>query len=289
MGRKRADDDRTSDGGGALRIGIDARKITDYGIGTYIRGLLGGLAEIGGEERYVALAPASARTLLPPQIDHVVVEAPHYSLRELLVMSRAIERAGLDLFHAPHYVIPFTHCPIVVTIHDLIHLHQKLRNRLAPLYARVMIGRAVRKSTRILTVSESVKLHLVRHFDCDERKIVVTYNGVDAIFRASEPNRSPAQYFLFVGNDKPHKNVEGLALAFERVRAQRPEVSLVLAGAGFRRFAARDGVITRGFVAAQELVSLYRNALALLQPSLEEGFGLTAVEAMSSGAAVITS
>ncbi|HEV8660311.1 MAG TPA: glycosyltransferase family 1 protein [Thermoanaerobaculia bacterium] len=269
-----------------MRIGIDARKIADYGIGTYIRGLLGGLAKIGGEERYVVLAPASARELVPSPFEHVVVDAPHYSFRELFIMSRAIERARLNLFHAPHYVIPFTHCPIVVTIHDLIHLRQKLQNRL---YARVMIGRAARKSVRILTVSESVKRQIIRHFHCDEEKIVVTANGVDEIFRASEPSRSPAHYFLYVGNDKPHKNVGRLVEAFESVRAERRDVSLVLAGARFRRFGTREGVLTPGFVGAQELSSLYRNAFALVMPSLEEGFGLPALEAMSSGAAVITS
>jgi glycosyltransferase involved in cell wall biosynthesis len=269
-----------------VRIGIDARKIADYGIGTYVRGLLGGLAEIGGEERYVVLAPASARELVPSAFEHVVVDAPHYSLRELLIMSRAIERARIDLFHAPHYVVPFTDTPIIVTVHDLIHLRQKLQNRL---YARVMIDRAVRKSVRVLTVSESVKRQIIRHFHCDEEKIVVTANGVDALFRAAAPNRSPERYFLYVGNDKPHKNVGRLVEAFERVRAQCPDVSLVLAGAPFRRFAAREGVLTRGFVSAPELSSLYRNALALVMPSLEEGFGLPAAEAMSGGAAVITS
>lgn len=272
-----------------MRIGIDARKIADYGIGTYIRGLLGGLAELGGPDRYVVMAPASARELVPAGLEHVVVDAPHYSLRELVVMKRAIERAGIDLFHAPHYVVPFTKCPTVVTIHDLIHLNQKMRNRLAPLYARVMIGRAVRNSARILTVTETVRRQIIRRFRCDERKVIVTSNGVDALFRAAEPNRSPARYFLFVGNDKPHKNVDPLVEAFEIVRRRTADVSLVLAGARFRRFAAREGVKTPGFVLASELVSLYRSALAVVLPSREEGFGLPALEAMSSGVAVITS
>ncbi len=272
-----------------MRIGIDARKIADYGIGTYIRGLLGGLAELGGTGRIIVFAPASARALVPAPFEHVIVEAPHYSLRELIVMRRAIDRAGLDLFHAPHYVVPFTRCPTVVTIHDLIHLNQKMPNRLAPLYARVMIGRAVRKSARVLTVSESVKRQIVQRFRCGEDEIVVTPNGVDPLFRAAEPARSPARYFLYAGNDKPHKNVGPLIEAFEIVRERIGGASLVLAGARFRRFAAREGVITPGFVTAGELASLYRNALAVVVPSLEEGFGLPALEAMSSGAAVITS
>ncbi|HSP35416.1 MAG TPA: glycosyltransferase family 1 protein, partial [Thermoanaerobaculia bacterium] len=165
---------------------------------------------------------------------------------------------------------------------------QPMESRLAPLYARVMIGRAVRKSARILTVTEAVKRQIVRRFRCDEAKVVVTPNGVDAVFRTREP-RSPARYFLYAGNDKPHKNVDALVDAFAIVRRTIPGVALVLAGARFQRFAAIEGVITPGFVTTPELASLYRNALAVVQPSIEEGFGLPALEAMSCGAAVITS
>jgi glycosyltransferase involved in cell wall biosynthesis len=272
-----------------MRVAIDARKIGDYGIGTYIRGLLGGLAEIGSEEHYVVLAPPSARELVPSGFEHVTVDSPHYSFRELLVISRAIERARADLFHAPHYVVPFTRQPTVVTIHDLIHLHQKPERKLAPLYARVMIARAVRKSVRVLTVSQTVKRQIVREIGCDEGHVVVTPNGAGADFHAAEPCLSPARYFLFVGNDKPHKNVDRVADAYDIVRKVMPDTSLVLAGARFQRLAGRDGIITPGFVTTAELSSLYRNALALVMPSIEEGFGLPALEAMSSGVAVITS
>lgn len=272
-----------------MRVAIDARKIADYGIGTYIRGLLGGLAAIGGEERYAVLAPASAREQIPPQFEHVVLDVPHYSFRELLVVARAVERARADVFHAPHYVVPLTRVPTVVTIHDLIHLHQKLGNRLAPLYAHAMISRAVRKSQRVLTVTQTVRLQIVQELKCDLRKVLVTPNGVDVVFQRAEPSRSPARYFLFVGNDKPHKNIDGLVAAHALLRKTVPDASLVLVGARFQRFGSAEGVITPGFVSSSELASLYRNALALVQPSFEEGFGLPALEAMSSGTAVITS
>lgn len=272
-----------------MRVAIDARKIADFGIGTYIRGLLGGLADIGDEDSYIVLAPAAAREMVPRKFEHVVLETPNYSFRELLVVSRAVDRARADVFHAPHYVVPFTRCPTVVTIHDLIHLHQPLRNRIAPLYARIMLERAVRKSARVLTVTAAVKSQVHRELDCPTAKITVTPNGVDEVFRAEQPNRNPAHYFLFVGNDKPHKNVDRLIEAFGIARASMSDASLVLVGAPFRRFGGVDGVITPGFVTTTELASLYRNALALVQPSLEEGFGLPVLEAMSSGTAVITS
>jgi len=209
MGSQRAADDGAAGRGGArMRIGIDCRKIADFGIGTYIRGLLHALVELGGDE-YVALGGAGIAPLLPPGAEHIIVDAPHYSIRELLILGRAADRARLDLFHAPHYVVPMLQTPFVVTIHDLIHLRH--RNPLARLYARTMIGRAVRKSRRVLTVSESVRSELAA-FGHPE-KIIVTPNGVDALFfdaQAALPGPHH-NYFLFVGNDKPHKNVERVA------------------------------------------------------------------------------
>jgi alpha-1,3-rhamnosyl/mannosyltransferase len=265
------------------RIGIDARKIADYGIGTYIRGLLDGLAELGAQEQIVVLAPAAARERIPAAFEQVVVDAPHYSVQELIVVGRAIRRSRLDLFHAPHYVTPLTRTTTVVTIHDLIHLHQPHHNPVAPLYARMMIGRAFTNAARVLTVSEAVKRQLAARYSHAE-KIVVTPNGIDARFTA-EGSRASGRYVLFVGNDKPHKNVETVVDAIARV----DDVQLVLAGGAFERFASRERVVIAGFVGDDELAALYRGALAVVVPSIEEGFGLPAAEAMASGAAVITS
>ena len=253
-----------------MRVGIDARKIADFGIGTYIRGLLTALVDLGGIE-YAAFAPADAS--LPRGVEHVGVDAPHYSVRELFAVGRAADGARLDVFHAPHYVVPFTRVPVVVTIHDLIHLHR--RNPLQRMYAKTMIGRAIRKARRVLTVSESV----ARELACEA---VVTPNGIDAIF---QPSNGPREHFLYVGNDKPHKNVGALIEAFSRV----PDAKLVLVGAPFERYRSRERIDVRGFVPSSELVSLYQRAIALVMPSIEEGFGLPAAEAMACGTPVITS
>ncbi|MEA2339809.1 MAG: hypothetical protein QOE82_3816 [Thermoanaerobaculia bacterium] len=264
-----------------MRIGIDARKIADFGIGTYIRGLLHALVA-SGDETYVAFAPEHVAPLLPPGVEHVVIDAPHYSIRELVILGRAVDRARLDLFHAPHYIVPFTRLPVVVTIHDLIHLRH--RNPLAPLYARQMIRRAVRKSRRVLTVSEAVKREIVSTFDCADEHVLVTPNGVDKRFSPDGPS-AEGHYFLYVGNDKPHKNVDVLVDAIAAIS----DASLVLTGAPFERFRERERVVITGFVDDSELAALYRGAIALVMPSREEGFGLPALEAIASGCAVITS
>jgi glycosyltransferase involved in cell wall biosynthesis len=252
-----------------MRIGVDARKISDYGIGTYIRGLLGALAATG-EDELVAFAPAG--TPLPRGVAHVAVDAPHYSLRELVAVGRAADRAHLDLFHAPHYVVPFTRVPVVVTIHDLIHLTQPPSNPFAPFYARAMLGRAVRKARRVLTVSAASKRAIVERLLVAPETVDVTPNGIDARFFDEGP-KAAGTYFLFVGNDKPHKNLGTLVEAVARMGG---DAQLRIAGSAH-------------FVSDDELAALYRGAVALVMPSAEEGFGLPAAEAMACGTPVVTS
>ena len=260
-----------------MRIGIDCRKIADFGIGTYIRGLLRGLSEIGGEE-YVAFGPREIADMLPSGVEHSIVDAPKYSLRELFVIGRD---PRIDLFHAPHYVVPFVRTPFVVTVHDLIHLHH--RNPLARVYARSMIGRAVKKSRQVITVSQAVRNDIASVLGHGE-KIAVTPNGVDPLF-TPHGRKAEGRYFLFVGNDKPHKNVDRLVTAFARMS----DAQLILAGGAFDRFRDRRGVMAAGVVSPEQLAALYRGAIALVQPSIDEGFGLPALEAMACGAPVITS
>jgi alpha-1,3-rhamnosyl/mannosyltransferase len=267
-----------------MRVGIDARKIADFGIGTYIRGLLGALVDLNASDEYVAFAPAGAP--IPAGVEHVVVNAPHYSAREFVTLGRAANRARLDVFHAPHYIVPFTRVPLVVTIHDLIHLHQPLRNPLAPIYARAMLRRAVLKARVILTVSEAVRHEL--ETELGARTVIVTPNGAPA-FTAPDRSHPAVPAFLYVGNDKPHKNVSALIDAFAEVRRVLPDATLTLAGAAFTRLRDIDGIRARGFVTDAELAALYDESVALVMPSHEEGFGLPALEAMARGTAVITS
>lgn len=299
----------------APTIAIDARKLADFGIGTYLCGLLGALGRLDTETRYLLLAPRSARDLLPglPGNFHWLDEdAPGYSLREQWSVGQHLVRHRPDLFHSPHYVLPLrTPVPVVVTIHDLIHLAlpELLPNRLALPYARFFLRRAVRRAEVILTVSEATAADLERRLGVARERIAVIWNGVDDAFRRrlepAELERELAAlgltpgYFLCLGNPKPHKNLERVLRAFARLPPD--ERRLVIAGApeagapadqiaSWRReLGLGDRLQILGRIAPGRLPALVQGAVALVFPSLYEGFGLPLAEAMAAGTPVVAS
>src|SRR6185295_9527501 len=151
-----------------MRVAIDARKLHDFGIGTYIRNLLRQLARIDRETEFVLLCrPQDQQELasVGANFRGVPETAANYSIAEQLTVPWALKREGVTLFHAPHYVLPpLVRCRSVVTIHDCIHLMfpQYLPNRLAFQYARTSISLATRRATRVMTVSESSKRDILR-------------------------------------------------------------------------------------------------------------------------------
>lgn len=273
-----------------MRVAIDCRKLADFGIGTYIRGLTAELARIANGEEYVAVVLPRDVPLVPPPMQPLVVDALNYRPKELWAVARAIERAGCDVFHSAHINVPLTKLPTLATIHDVIPFHFLPLYRPEYWYTTMMTRRAARKSAIVLTVSEASKQALVETLRCPPEKIVVTPNGIDEIFfRPGPRTESYGRYVLYAGNDFPHKNVQGVLAAFELLRKNDPELRLVITGAKFRSLHGREGVQFTGFVTIEDLAALYRGAQVVLLPSFEEGFGLPALEAMAAGTPVVVS
>ena len=300
-----------------MRIAIDVRKINDFGIGTYLRNLIRHLPRLDSKNEYYLLCyPQDAELLrsLATSYHHHFVSAPNYSVSEHWGISLALRRIDADLFHAPHYVLPaLVPCPSVVTVHDVIHLlfPQYLPSRFASRYARAMIGSAVSRARLVMTVSQASKRDLLGFFDVDESKILVIPNGIDPamtreltgaeIERVRKRFQLDGRNALFVGNIKPHKNVERLIAAFALLR-QDPalsDVTLIVVGDDISKYPAlrrkveehglRSHVRFFGFVPEMTLVALYRVADIFVFPSLYEGFGFPPLEAMANGTPVITS
>jgi len=299
-----------------VRIGIDARKLHDFGIGTYIRNLLRQLARLDRHTDFVILCRPEDRAALATLGENfrpVAETAGNYSVAEQLTVPLALKREGVTLFHAPHYVLPpLVACKSVVTIHDCIHLMfpQYLPNKIALTYARASIGLAARRATRVLTVSESSKRDILRFVDTEPEKIDVIYNAYDERF-AVEPREEDVvrvrerfqlqdQFVLYAGNVKPHKNVERLIQAFHLVRQRGLDhLKLVIIGDEVSRYAALRRAVHKhqlhqyvrflGYVPEETLAVMYRLAGVFVFPSLYEGFGLPPLEAMASGTPVVTS
>jgi glycosyltransferase involved in cell wall biosynthesis len=299
-----------------VRIAIDARKLRDYGIGTYVRNLLRHLARIDQRTEYVLLcrpADADMGRQLGENFRTVPERAGPYTIREQLSVPLDLRREGIDLFHAPHYVLPpLTPCKSVVTIHDCIHLRfpQYLPNKFAYAYARASLWVATHRSSRVLTVSEASKRDILRYFRIPEEKIDVIYNAIDEQFgerpadeeihRVRERYQLYDPFVLYAGNIKPHKNLERLIEGFHTLRKNGFEhVKLLIIGDEISKYATLRRAVHRhklhhhvrflGFVSDKTLACLYRLAGVFVFPSLYEGFGLPPLEAMASGTPVITS
>ncbi len=171
-----------------MRIAIDARKLRDFGIGTYIRNILIELSRLDQSTAYVVLCrpdDVESGEVLGRNCRMVPEPAPTYSLAEQIRIPISLWREGVRLVHEPHYVLPpAIRCRAVVTIHDCIHLMfpQYLPSRLAYVYAKASIWTATRKADRILTVSEASKRDILRFFDVPPDKVSVIYNGIDERF-----------------------------------------------------------------------------------------------------------
>jgi glycosyltransferase involved in cell wall biosynthesis len=288
-----------------MRLGIDVRKLGDGGIGEYIRETLVALREVRPQLEIVAFGNAAQRESLPlERVEWVVVDAAKYSIAEQFALPRAVRGRTIDLFHAPHYVLPLgMPVPAVVTVHDVIHVLYP-RSALHRLYASLMIRSACRRARRVIAVSQSTARDLERRFAVPRDKIRVIWNGVAPRFRPlprQEIDPVLARfglhdpYVLFVGNSLPHKNAETLLRAWNRLPEPRPD--LVLCGRGFassapvRRALAEVAEPQRvrriEDVDREQLVALYNGARLLASASLHEGFCLPVVEAFACGVPVL--
>ena len=321
-----------------MKIGIDCRLWNETGVGRYIRNLVEQLQVLDKKNEYVLFVLSKDREQINSQLSTfnfqlVPVDIRWHSVEEQVKFPQILEKENLDLMHFPYFSVPINYKrPFVITIHDLILHHfgtGKASTLPLPLYKmkhagyKYVLSQAVKNAQKIIVPLHTVRDDVLETFKIEEKKIVVTPEGIDnALYSSSDHResrsfgsrlRSNNNYFLYVGNAYPHKNLERLIEAFKLVLERSDRISsggvpigltpsrmtLVLVGKDdffYKRLREKvekmglgDSVIFKHDVTDGELASLYKHANALISPSLMEGFGLPPLEAMALACPVILS
>lgn len=308
------------------KIVFDARMygLEHGGIGRYIMNILRvfGDLDLGSFDLILLVKKEKTREIkkdLGDKFGYVPVRSSHYSSFEQIEIPWVLKKIDPDLVHFPHFNAPFFYrgrC--VVTIHDLIkHFFRgkETTTRHPWLYwpkyfaYRVLIREVVGRAEAIIVPTLWWKRKLVSFYKLPSDKIFVTGEGVDGSFlkrpvaSLEEKSRVLKKYglnkkfLIYTGSVYPHKNVRRMIRAFLQLRKKKIKLAIVCSRSIFRErlesfvrlLGARRKVLFLGFVPDEELKILYSEAVAFVQPSLMEGFGLPALEAMSCGCPIVSS
>lgn len=306
-----------------VRVAIDIRDITDFGVGTYIRNVVRTLMRLDQESEYFLIGGSgrvSELGELPGNFRFVAVSAPEGSPRGYWEFRHLLRTHACDLVHIPHLIsVPlYLPCRYVVTVHDLLDYMYRAHNGSSIRRAIHFhcTKRVLRQAARILAVSHFTKNDIERLFDIPGDAIEVVYNAIDERFRRGHTTDADRQFLaeryqvtypfiMYTGRISPHKNVVRIIEAFSALKAELQkedkftDLKLIIIGdeisshPDLRRTVIRSGVEEDvrflGFLPIDVLRIFYDLAKVFVFPSLYEGFGLPPLEAMAHGTPVVTS
>lgn len=298
------------------KIGIDARLLNQTGVGVYIYNLLFYLQDIFPADWYanVYLRKEDISKINLTNSKFIKREANFgwHTISEQTRFFRLISKDGLDLMHFTYFSYPVLYKEkFILTIHDLTPVLFKtgkastknfLTYNIKYFAMKYVMSKALKNSSYIITPSVSVQKELVDNFGAlYQSKIISIYEGINNKIKSAKENKNlkknmPEKFIAYIGNFYPHKNVERLIKAFEIADT---DARLVLAGPDdyffrqlvrtFEQSNQSGKVIFFTNPRLEDLVFLYKNASALIHPSLSEGFGLTNIEAAYFNCPIIAS
>lgn len=293
-----------------MKILIDARMYgTEHtGIGRYTKNLITELLTIDTKNNYLVLLkePYFSKLDLPKNAQKIHAPYNHYSIEEQIKLPFLLNSLKPNLTHFLHINVPIAYNkPFIVTVHDLIILKQNKEKELLPFYKylakkiffAITVKHAISKSSCIITPSSYVKETIIERFKIKADKIIPIHEGVEKL-KGKTVKRSNCKnikdYFLYVGNAFPHKNLDNLLEALKIVNTNAKEKTLLVIVTKKNKFLnylkekiaklkIDSYVIFKHQIQDDELAFLYKNAIAFIFPSFEEGFGLPGLEALNAG------
>jgi glycosyltransferase involved in cell wall biosynthesis len=306
-----------------MRIGIEAQRLFrqhKHGMDIVSLELIRSLQKIDTKNEYfIFVKPDEDNTCLSetPNFHIIKISGGNYVFWEQIMLPIYAKKYGVELLHCTSNTAPmFLSMPLVLTLHDVIFMenisgkntssnYQKFGN----LYRRWLVPKIVPKCKQITTISEVEKTNIIRVLGLRKDEVKVVHNGVSGRFgqkisvetikEMREKWHLEHDFFLFLGNVEPRKNVNNTVKAFVAFAAMNTEIKLVITGLKpsfvetilneIGKINYLNRFVFAGFVTENLLLALYSEAKLFLYPSLREGFGLPILEAMAFGTPVLTS
>ncbi len=307
----------------SVKIAIDIRRMSEFGVGTYIRNVVRTLGRLDRETKYLLIGPpAKLEEIgpLPPNFDCIPLVSAERSVQGYREFRAALQRLHCDVLHVPNlFSVPrMLPCPYVMTVHDMLeHMTRDgQKNGFLNSLRFQLTRRVLRGAARIFAVSKFTKAEIEKLFAIPSCQIEVVYNAIDERFlhgHATQADRDLIErryqvtypFLLYAGRISAHKNVVRMIEAFSALKNGLGkeelfhDLKLIIIGddlsgnPDLRRTVVRSGVQNDvrflGFVPIEVLRIFYDLAKIFVFPSLHEGFGLPPLEAMAHGTPVVTS
>ncbi|MBS9460944.1 glycosyltransferase family 4 protein [Flagellimonas sp. 389] len=309
-----------------MKIGIEGQRLfrkKKHGMDMVALELIKNLQKIDGENEYVIFVkPDFDDTCIPNAPNFKVVELNSkwgYPGWEQIALPKAAFKEGCDVLHCTSNTGPlFSKVPLITTLHDIIYLesisvlkkggtwYQKLGN----MYRRYFVPPVIRKSKKVITVSNYEKERISNYFGFKDNRLTAIYNGVGSHFKKvtdldqlktiQNKYALPDNFFFFLGNTDPKKNTKGVLKAFSEFNKIYPNqyklVMLDYDEAELQKLLAsieveeiRPLIHLTGYVPNTDLPAIISQCAIFLYPSLRESFGIPILEGMACGVPVITS
>ena len=307
-----------------MRIGIDGGCWSNRrGYGRFLRELLEAVARNDKQNQYTVFLDSGSygqfhlngnfravQVHTATSVEQAATSEGRRSIGDLLRMSRSVAREPLDLFFFPSV---YSYFPLLRGVKTVLGIHDTIADRnpgfsfasrRQETFWRWKVKLAIAQADTILTVSEYSKRCVHELLGVPEPRISVLYEAASAHFRKLPAQTAADPYILYVGGISPNKNLAALVRAFSRLEARRRGVRLLLVGDyksdGFKgchaelveligKLKLNGEVEFAGYVPDDRLCEMYNRASLFAMPSLDEGFGLPALEAMACGAPVVVS